>query len=302
MRYLINILDMKQILEAELTEIYLSRKRTTGKDRTNALCESFEMALSRASLVNYRPDQLWTGLQNVFYRQQLVPAFQRFQVNEIDSSDLIQDVLSVRNGWVKSSGSAFENFIEKYFSAQFSQSEYAGKIIVSKKANVGLFKPTNLGQFELGEHGVDDLYLLVKNGSGYIIWAMISAQASGGDRWERASARCNHLRSNGINCINMTLDPRDIARSPHGMLFHAQYLRKFQAENPSYNVHFVLDSQDGVATIPADLVREYNLDATSRIIRADIRHSKNAFLEVSMRMAHQFLRSQNQLSATAHWA
>ncbi len=291
-----------KLLESELTDIYLSRNRKTGKDRTNALCESFEIALTKARLLDFRPDQIWTGLQNVFYRQQLVPAFQRFQVNEIDSSDLIQDVLSVRNGWVKSSGSAFENFIEKYFTAQFSQPEYEGKIAVSKKANVSSFKPTNLGQFELGEHGVDDLYLLVRNGSGYIIWAMISAQASGGDRWERASARCNHLRSNGINCINMTLDPRDIARSPNGMLFHAQYLRKFQAENPSYNVHFVLDGQDGVATLPDDLVREYNLDPASRIIRADIRKAKNAFLDVSMRMAQQFLRGQNQLSATAHWA
>lgn len=293
---------MKKTLEAKLTEIYLSRKRTTGKDRTNALCESFEIALTNAILVDFRPDQIWTGLQNVFYKQQLVPAFQRFQANEIDSSDLIQEVLSVRNGWVKSSGSAFENFIEKYFTEQFSLPEYAGKIVVSKKANVGTFKPTNFGQFELGEHGVDDLYLLVRNGNGFIIWAMISAQASGGDRWERASARCNHLRSNGINCINMTLDPRDIVRSPNGMLFHAQYLRKFQAENPSYNVHFVLDSKDGVAALPEDLVREHNLDSASRIIRADIRSSKNAFLEVSTRMAHQFLRGQNQLSATAHWA
>ena len=284
-----------------IASIYTSEDRADGPKRTEALRQAFKKSLFNPALENYRPDEIWTNLQTQYYRVELCATLDDFQSCRISPEKLIDKCYSVRNGWVKSSGTAFENFIESHYDPIFQSLETGPRVRLIKKANITPFNATNFNQHELGSHKVDDLYLLVKIHAHWVIWAMISAQASGGDRWERGAHRCNALRSNGINCINLTLDPRDVPRSPNGMLCLPSYLSKFQCANPCFNAHFILDSQDCTVPILDNVIQENNLQMPGRIFKTNLRAVPDLFVTKACAMAQSFVQQTNQLNSAANW-
>jgi hypothetical protein len=288
-------IDLKPFLEKQ--------KASTGSQRTRAVAEAFLELIEAKRFSGLRPDQIWTGLNHAFIISSAEPELQKYHKGEIGTAELIESLHSLRQGWVKSSGTAFEYFLVKIFDPILQNTQPKIRLLSKTSRLLKELSPTNLNENELGENKIDDLYLLVESGHAWIIYCMISAQASGGDRWLRGEQRCNTLRTSGINCINLTLDPREVSRSPNGNMQQPDYLRRFQQPNPPYNAHFILDSINEVVALP-DFVKTktgtHHLAKPSRIFRANLRDRNNLFIEKAKRAAVEFLKSKT-LASTYAW-
>ena len=85
----------------------------------NTISDTFQDAINDPILYNERPDAIWTALQNIYYTSICKDTISDFSNNLISVEDLINKINSVRNGWVKSSGTAFEIFLVEHYNKKF---------------------------------------------------------------------------------------------------------------------------------------------------------------------------------------
>jgi hypothetical protein len=283
---------------------FLKREEAkTGHQRTRAVTHAFLDLIKSSTFSALRPDQIWTGLNHAFIINLAEPELKNYHDGKIGTAELIDKLHSIRQGWAKSSGTAFEYFLVDRFDSILEKQSPRMRLLSKTDKQLRALHPTNLSENELGENKIDDLYLLVQSGHAWIIFCMISAQASGGDRWLRGEQRCNSLRTSGVNCINITLDPRQVSRSPNGNMLQPDYLRRFQQPNPPYNAHFILDKVDEEVSLPDSIKAKGGtipLCKPSRIFRTDLRAEDCLFLKKTKKAALEFLRSKS-LASTYNW-
>ena len=87
----------------------------TGRQRTKAVAEAFLDLIATKDFSGLRPDQIWTGLNHAYIISRAEPELRKYNAGKIGTAELIEVLQSLRQGWVKSSGTAFEYFIERIF-------------------------------------------------------------------------------------------------------------------------------------------------------------------------------------------
>lgn len=274
--------DLVEWLKSE----YCSLPLSDGTSRTAAIETIFSRALSEPSLVLFRPDAIWTALQNTYYLERATPAVEHFQETG-DIEVLLRALTAARQGWVRSSGVALENFLVRLY-----QSFVEGidpPIIIIRKKDLGrdprTRKAANRGEHEIGTAKEDDLYAVTADGEGgWYVFGVLHIKSSVGDRLYQPMARSESLMDLGIWSIYHTLDPMEVARSPAGMLVNPKYInqinlgRQGDPERPGFHGVYVGRNRDGRRPLPGNAE-----DApVNRIIDTSMRE-RDAFTEDLLR-------------------
>lgn len=269
-----------------IQQYWINHRGTTSKARTAAIDHCFRQALAVPALQAFRPDALWTCLQNVYYLEQAQPALQHYQTTGV-AVDLIESLLAVRNGWVRSSGVALESVYEHHYNPDLTSVTPALYLLRKgqlKRHPVGQ-RALNWGTDGIGRAREDDLYLIVDHAGSAWVFGVVQVKASLGDRADQGGPRSQALMSRGYLSLMFTLDPMEVARSPRGMLVNPGYIETINGASAHLNTwHYVYVARS------ASQHRSPQINGLpSRIKDVDLRTASDSFVQDTRRAASDWL-------------
>ncbi len=173
------------------------RNRNTTKDqlaplRVEALAQSYQILLEKYPDVD--PGTIWDNLQRVHY--QLVAGVAL-------PSKIVDLVTSVRQSWVKTSGTAFERFIVQRMANLFPG------VQVLKPKDFKLLKLQRhlINAEKIGRTEDDDLFVLYEAEAETYLIGVIQAKTSVRERIREDSAHSQKMVEAGLWSAHITIDP-----------------------------------------------------------------------------------------------
>jgi hypothetical protein len=307
-------------LKQYIQQCWQTYNPSKGADRTDAIKKCFIQALYNTELTAFRPDAIWTVIQNFYYQQRAIPVLKEFVTNllrsehpetaldGLDPSEIdtfIESINSVRNGWVRSSGVALEHaYVDIYKSALEASSP---PIYLIEKASLARHPVgklvVNTGRDGIGTAREDDLYLIVVDTNDSIdlfdgtpyIFGVVQVKSSLGDRADQAGPRSRVLMSNGYLSLAFTLDPMEVKRSLRGMMVHPNYIEMANGtpdKEPTWHYLYIARN--------TELHRISQTSVISRIKDVALRTQPDSFVQDVRRAAQDWLNNGHSIPATWH--
>lgn len=290
-------------LTERIREKYLSYSPAKPEQRTAAIKDTFLWALQCPELRNFRPDAIWTALQNTYYLEHAGPLLREFLHKLLDRSstsdldnlikelmttesestlDMISGINAVRNGWVRSSGTAFEQALVELYGPILK--EECSIYITTRKSHVDA--ANRGGPLKIGTAKEDDIYLITDTQGEKFVFGIVHAKTSLGDHLYQALPRNRDLSEAGFWTVYFTLDPMEVARAQNGMLVNPHYINLIH-EGPG--VHTVFVGRN------SDQPRQICGVSMSRIIDVSMRELHNLFVTGAARARDAWVSHKHKL-------